>query len=182
MPFKFNPFTKKLDIVDVTPVPPGTVASLTGDDGAAVGPDGTGTIFIKGEPGTGVVFTGTPLDNTLTLTLPGGGFDWSVESANFTAASGEGYLINDSLALVECTLPSSPLIGDTFIIADIGGGTWQLTQNGGDTIQLGNDQTTVTTGTITSTFKGDTLMLVCYASGPGASWIGLQPVGNFTVS
>jgi hypothetical protein len=78
-------------------------------------------------------------------------------------------------------MPASPLVGDTFIVADIGGNFFQLNQNAGDSIQLGIDLTTVTTGSITSTKKGDTLMLVCWASGPGASWIALQPVGNFTV-
>lgn len=59
MPFKFNPFTDKLDLVDVTAIPPGAVATLTGNSGGAVPPTGnnintvgTGSITVVGNPGT----------------------------------------------------------------------------------------------------------------------------------
>lgn len=180
MAFKFNPFTKKLDITDNTVVPPGTVASLQGDVGTAVGPDGSGTIFVKGA-NNGIVFTGTPINNTLTLTLPGGGLEWIVEPADFTAAAGFGYLILSG-AIVNITLPASPLVGDSFIIADVGGNLFKIIQNGGDSVQIGEDFTTTgVAGSLTSTRKGDNLMFVCWASGPGASWIVLQPVGNILI-
>jgi hypothetical protein len=69
MSFKFNPITRKLDLVGTSSGPPGTVEELTGNSGGAVGPDGsnnintvgTGSITIVGNPGT----------NTLTSQLTG---------------------------------------------------------------------------------------------------------------
>ena len=177
--YRFNPFTKKLDIADQTVGPPGTVTALTGNTGGAVGPDGTGNINVIGA--SGATFTGDPGTNTLTLTLPGGGETWMLESMDFTAAPGNGYLIT-SAGLVHVTMPSSPLVGDSFIVAQVGSGTFTIVQNAGDSIQIGTDLTTTGTGgSITSVDKGDNLRFVCWASGPGASWIVLQPVGNFTV-
>lgn len=69
MPFRFNPFTKKLDIIDVTAIPPGTVATLTGDTGGAVSPDGSNNINLL--TGAGLTSTGTPINNTITFTLDG---------------------------------------------------------------------------------------------------------------
>jgi len=178
--YRFNPFTKKLDQVDNVIGPPGTVTSLKGNDGVEVGPDGSGVINLVGAAGGGILVTGNPETNTETISLPGGGFTWVVQSTDFTAVKGFGYLITGA-GVRQVQMPASPLVGDTFIVADIGGNFFKLNQNAGDSIQLGIDLTTVTTGSITSTKKGDTLMLVCWASGPGASWIALQPVGNFTV-
>ncbi len=70
MPFRFNPFTKKLDLVSINQVTPSTLTSLTGDSGGAVGPDGSGTINVVG--GTGISVVGTPLNNTLTVSATGG--------------------------------------------------------------------------------------------------------------
>jgi hypothetical protein len=69
MQFGFNPLTHKLDLLDVVAIPPGTVASLTGNSGGSVAPDGGGNINIVG--GTGVTVVGTPGTNTLTLNISG---------------------------------------------------------------------------------------------------------------
>ena len=52
MPFRFNPFTRKLDIVDISSIPPGTVVTLTGDSGGAIPPDGSGNINVFGSDTT----------------------------------------------------------------------------------------------------------------------------------
>lgn len=67
MPYRFNPFTKKFDIVDITSIPSGTVATLTGDSGGAVGPDGSNNINIKGNSTQGVQVIGDPVTYTLTV-------------------------------------------------------------------------------------------------------------------
>ena len=69
MPFKFNPFTKKLDLIDVSVIPPGTVTTLTGNSGGAVGPDGSGNINTIGTGSITVV--GNPGTNTTTAQLTG---------------------------------------------------------------------------------------------------------------
>ena len=67
MPYRFNPFTKKFDIVDITAIPAGTVATLTGDSGGAVGPDGANNIDIDGNSTQGVEVVGDPITHTLTI-------------------------------------------------------------------------------------------------------------------
>lgn len=51
MPFKFNPFTDKLDLVDTSSISPGTVQFLEGNDNVQVGPDASGVIFTPVEWG-----------------------------------------------------------------------------------------------------------------------------------
>ena len=48
------------------------------------------------------------------------GTDWQADpkTEDFTAVSGEGYLLNTSSAAITVTLPSNPLIGDEIIIVD----------------------------------------------------------------
>ena len=70
MSFRLNPITHRLDLVDVVVVPPGTVASLTGDSGGAIPPDGAGTINVVGGPG--IDTSGNFATNTLTVELAGG--------------------------------------------------------------------------------------------------------------
>lgn len=74
MPFRLNPFTRKLDIIDVTAIPPGTVATITGDSGGAVSPDGSNNINLFSDDSTannanGVTVIGVPASNQLTVTL-----------------------------------------------------------------------------------------------------------------
>lgn len=69
MPFRFNPFTDKLDLVETSSSPTGDVSFLSGNTGGMVPPDaahnintiGTGSITIAGNAGT----------NTLTTQLTG---------------------------------------------------------------------------------------------------------------
>ncbi len=70
MPFKFNPFTRKLDIVDTPGGPGGALVSLTGNTGGAVFGDGSGNINLLG--GTNITFTGVPGTHTLTGNVTGG--------------------------------------------------------------------------------------------------------------
>ena len=157
----------------------GSVLTLTGNVGPPVPADGSGNINIVGAGGA--VFTGNAGTHALTLTLPGGGYIWQVIAADQTAVTGHGYLVLKPARVLNLTLPASPLVGDSFIVADVAGGTFKLVQNPGDSIQLADLLTTVSVGSITSTKIGDSLMLVCWASGPGASWIALQPEGSFLV-
>lgn len=72
MPFIFNPFTNNLDATDITVIPPGTVATLSGNSGGAVPPAG-GNINIVGD-GVSANVVGNPGTNTLTISamLPAG--------------------------------------------------------------------------------------------------------------
>jgi hypothetical protein len=68
MPFKFNPFTDKLDIVETGSGSP-TVVSLSGNDGIPVPASAGGNINIVG--GSNVTVSGNPGTNTETITLTG---------------------------------------------------------------------------------------------------------------
>lgn len=69
MTLKFNPFTHKLDIVDVTGGPGGTISSITGDTGTAVFGDGSGNVNLFG--GSNIIVNGNPGTNTLTASVTG---------------------------------------------------------------------------------------------------------------
>ncbi len=92
MPFRFNPFTDKLDLAETGALPPGGgVQTITGNSGGAVGPDlsnnvnllGTGSISVVGNPGT----------NTLTIT-PSGAIATSFVEDTGSATPSSG-IIND---------------------------------------------------------------------------------------
>jgi hypothetical protein len=65
---------------------PGTVLSLEGNTGAAVGPDGGGTIFVVGSGDISVA--GNPLTNTLTISDSGGGGGITTIDGNVGSVAG----------------------------------------------------------------------------------------------
>lgn len=70
MPFRFNPFTNRLDLVETSSSPTGDVQFLTGNSGGAVPPSAGGNINVIGAGQVSVV--GNPGTNTLTISLGGG--------------------------------------------------------------------------------------------------------------
>jgi hypothetical protein len=72
MRFGYNPVTHKLDLLETSVIPPGSVGTLTGDSGGAVSPDGSGNINVVGTDT--VQFVGTPGTNTLTVSPRVGGY------------------------------------------------------------------------------------------------------------
>ena len=63
MPFRFNPLTHKLDLVEIGGVAPGVLEFLTGDTGGPIAPDGAHNINLFG--GTGITTSGA--GNTITI-------------------------------------------------------------------------------------------------------------------
>jgi len=50
------------------------------------------------------------------------GISWQpTKTANFTAVAGEGYSVDTSGGAITMTLPSSPSVGDTVEVIDVGG-------------------------------------------------------------
>jgi hypothetical protein len=183
--FKFNPFTKKLDYVGPGTSPSGAVLTLSAEGGTATPPSAGDNFDFSGQ------ITNYPLGTqTVTFSIGGAGEmnadavfpHWQVISTSQTAKKSQGYLVNHSASAITVTLPLSPVVGDSFVVSDIAGGKFIIGQNNGDSIRLGKDLTTTTTGSISSMLNGDTLTLVCWASGPGASWVAIQPIGNFSVA
>jgi hypothetical protein len=86
MPFRFNPFTNNLDIIDITAIPPGTVATITGNSGGAVGPDGSNNLNLIGTAPINIV--GNPGTNTLAVSISGSSYISSITATSPITANG----------------------------------------------------------------------------------------------
>jgi hypothetical protein len=177
MPFKFNPFTHKLDITEVGGGGTG-ILSITGNLGGAVGADGSNNINLLGSGS--ISLSGDPMTNTLTITSAGAFLTWSLINANQMAVSQHGYFTNGG-SRVEISLPATSSVGDTFTVADLGGNGWKITQDAGQQVLFGSSFTTSgATGYLQSLFVGDSVTLVCSVA--NLTWMALAPVGNITIA
>ena len=176
MPFRFNPFTDKLDLTETGALPPGGgVQTLTGNDSIAVGPDLNNNINLIG--GTGVTVSGNAGTNTETISITSGGFTWSDTSGAFAAASQNGYFITTTAT---GTLPASPTEGTTikFIVDTTNLLTIQA--NTGQSIRIGTTLSAAA-GTAVNTQRGDAITLVYRTT--GTTWFAeLNPVGGWNVT
>lgn len=178
MPFKFNPFTDKLDLTGTGGSGGGTVDTLSGNSGGPIGPDGSNNINIVGSGAISV--SGNPMTNTLTITSGNPFFTWSVIAANQAAVSQNGYFTNGG-SRVELSLPAGSAVGDIFSVADLGGNGWKVTQGAGQQILFGNSFTTAgALGYLQSLFVGDAVTLVCCVA--NTTWMAIPPVGNITIA
>lgn len=177
MGFKFNPFTRKLDITESGGGGTG-ILSITGNSGGAVGADGSNNINLVGSGS--IVVTGTPGSNTLTITTASPTFAWSVKTLDFTATTQNGYFTNGG-ARLNVQLPAGSAVGDTFAVSEIGGSGWKIVQGAGQQIRFGSSTTTSgATGYLQSIANGDTVWLVCTVA--NLSWQVVTSVGNITVA
>ncbi len=177
MPFRFNPFTSKLDITDTGGGGTG-ILTVTGNTGGAVGPDGSNNINILG--GGAITVTGNSLTNTLTISSSNPFFSWFVISGSQMAVTQTGYFTNGG-SRVDMMLPNTSFVGDIFVVADLGGNKFRVTQDSGQQILLGNSSTTVgAMGYIESIFIGDSITLVCCVD--NLTWMAVPaPTGNLTI-
>lgn len=173
-----------------SPPPGSAIVTLSAEGGAATPPDASNNFdFTGGGPDAG----SSPfvITDTVSFGITAAGKmksnavfpHWQVIAASQIAAKSQGYLVNHVAGSITVTLPATPNVGDSFIISDIAGGGYVIAQNAGDSIRLGDDLTTTgVAGNLTTTMIGDTVNLVCWAIGPGASWVAIQPVGQFEVN
>lgn len=162
-----------------TPPPPGSeIDTLSANGGPLTPPSGTNFNFSS--PDNTITFA-TPADGQMTATAV---FPvWQVITSSQVAARSQGYIINHASGPITLTLPASPSVGDSFSVVDIGGGTFVIAQLLGQDIQLGELNTTVgPAGNLTSKKKGDSLEVICWASGPGSSWVAIDATGNISVT
>lgn len=149
---------------------------LTGNVGGPVPPDGASNTNIVGVGG--VTVTGNPGTNTLSISVSNlGAIFWQVIVANQMAVKDNGYFTLSG-APIQITLPAVSAVGDTFEVADIGGGLFQIVQGAGQQIRLGTQTTPLGVGhSLTSAQDGAHLQFVCYAANMG--WMAMNPNGNF---
>ena len=110
-----------------------------------------------------------------------GAFVWQVvTAASDTLVSDNGYISNRP-SLIMYTLPLTSAVGDEIRINEINAsGTFMISQNAGQNIQVGNVSTTPgVAGSVTSTAVGDSINMVCTVA--NTSWLAFSVVGNLTV-
>lgn len=114
--------------------PPGSMLFLEGDTGGAVGPDGSGVIFVVG--GTNISTVGSPGSNTITINAGESPNDVTTTDdtptliATVTIASGRA--TNISCNFIALELDSSTAIGGSaFTVARNAGGGAQLSGGAG---------------------------------------------------
>lgn len=128
--------------------------------------------------GAGVTVTGGV--GTIQIGLSGGGLDWTVETgAAVAGVVNHGYITNRA-AGVTITLPDTAAMGSILRICGMDG-LWVLAQNAGETVYVGNVNTTAGVGgSLTATNAGDCVELVCMVA--NTSWRVISMVGNITVT
>lgn len=164
-------------IVNVKNSTPGLMLELTGNSGGAVPPDGSGNINILGAGG--VLVTGNPGTNTLTITAGSTDF-WSTIIASQTMAVSKGYACISPGGALALLLPAVSAVGDIIEVTLDGAASFQITQGAGQSIRLGNLATTAGAGgSISSTQQGDSLRMVCSVT--NLKWNVLSSMGNPTI-
>lgn len=121
--------------------------------------------------------------DTITITSTGGGLSWSeITVVGPTAMDCDnGYIANNAVARVQLTLPLTSPIGCEIKIHGKGAGGWQINQNAGQSIHVGEAVTTVgATGTVQSEDQYDAIELHCITA--DTEWAVMGAQGNFIVT
>lgn len=189
----FNPFTNNLDFVSTSVIPPGTVASLTGDDNDPVSPS-DGDIKIQGDQaghlgaisftngGTGQIYA-TVLVDGVTIAINGSGqlavlvagTPYIDAISSRTAASNTGYYCSSGIVL---TLPPSPSQGDEINAISING-VFTVTANTGQFMQVANGLSS-SGGNCVNTLTGDSITLRYQEA--SSTWFAQALIGGWKVS
>lgn len=201
---ELGPLTNGQLIVGSTGAAP-VAAALTSTGGSITITNGAGTINLEAATDVGAVDfvsdsgTATESGGTLnvlgtggistsgtgsTLTIDGsgvaGGTSWSVETTTTNSiAAGEGVYCNNA-AGVTVSLPATCAVGDTFQIVAMDAAGFTIDYGTGQSVQIGSDTTTVTSGTVVSTGIGDWVELVCNVA--NTSFFGNVKQGNVTTT
>ena len=132
--------------------------------------------------GAGISITTSPvsLGGSTTISSTVTGFTWSVItslSQNLVASS--GYFAN-STDIVVFTLPTTAAVGDSFRVSGLPTGNgWSIIENAGQSIVYGAKQTTIATGSLSSTVNTDSVYLVCAVA--NTLFVVQSSIGNLTV-
>lgn len=109
----------------------------------------------------------------------GPGIVWTNVGSPTAMSANNGYLTSSGSTLV-LSLPATAAVGDIFEVTAISGG-WQIIQNGGQQIRMGDTLTTVgVTGSLTGAEAGDSVRLLCTAT--NTNFQVLSSFGNLILS
>lgn len=109
-----------------------------------------------------------------------GGITWQTITASQTLAINNGYVCISPGGALSLALPTTSVVGSLISIILDGSTSFTITQAAGQSIQLGNRNTTSGVGgSITSTQQGDSISLVCSVN--NLRWNAFSSMGNLTV-
>jgi len=130
---------------------------------------------------TGGTITFTPGVNTLNMEAAGGAFGiaWvEVTGASQAMAINTGYIANHA-SLLTFTLPTVAAVGSIVRVVGKGAGGWSITYTTNQIIHFGAVNTTITTGSLSSSQQYDAVELVCTVA--NLAWtVASGPQGNLT--
>lgn len=99
-------------------------------------------------------------------------------TTSVTMAVNTGY-VADNVGLVTLTLPVTAALGSVFEVMGKGSGGWTIAEASGQSIKFGNQTTTTTTGSLSSTNANDCVRLVCTTA--DTVFTVASSIGNLTV-
>lgn len=127
--------------------------------------------------GTGGI-TVSAAGSTVTINGPSSFITWvDVTAATQAMAINTGYTANSS-SLITFTLPATAAYGTELYVVGKGTGLWTIVQNASQIIHFGSVNTTVTTGSLSSTLQYDVVGLVCSVA--NTEWTVIQSIGDIT--
>ena len=151
------------------PVNPGQLTSVE--------PSGVGNVILPCFVSTSS-FEGYFQSNAGQMVESGPIFNWTIVTVNSNLSVNQGYM-SSSGGTITLLLPAVSNLGDSIRITNLGG-NFQITQGVGQSINFGDDKTTVGVGgSISSLNIGDSLELVCYFANTGFQV--LSSMGNLTI-
>lgn len=143
----------------------------------AIGSTGLPAVANTLTAGTGISI----INGAGSITLASNGANPWVDqtTASVTMAINTGYTADAGASLITFTLPATASIGDSFEINGKGAGLWTIVYGAGQQINLGNQPTTITSGSLSSTNQFDCVKLRCITTNNIFSVV--SGVGNLTV-
>lgn len=103
----------------------------------------------------------------------------SVTAASTTMQPGMSYIANNAASSVAFNLPTIANVGTTLQIAMGTSSSWNIVQNAGQSIRIGNVTSTVGSGGSWSSFSaGDSISIVCTVA--NTTWSAYASIGNLT--
>jgi len=157
-----------------------TLTSLAvGSNGQVlVGSTGADPVFATLTGTGGITFTTGA--GSLAINSTAGGVNWTIITADQTAAINTSYICNKA-GLLTLTMPGTAAVGSVIGVMNhnTAAGISILSANPGQ-LDLGTSTATANTGTLNSIALGDALFLVCVVA--NTTWRAYAVQGNWTVS
>lgn len=122
-----------------------------------------------GAPAASTLTAGTGIsiangNNSITVNSVGSGFTWINQTAGPENIAPNTAYTADSASLITLKLPNPAVYGDSYKVVGKGTGLWSIVYGPGQIIHFGTMNTTISTGSLSSTSQYDTVELTCTAA------------------